>query len=178
MDTKGITVYCASSDDIDNVYFETARELGSKIAHAGLPAINGGGKMGLMGAINDAVLSCGGTAVGVIPQFMVDADRHHKSLSRIIITPDMATRKQILADSSIGVIALPGGVGTFEELFETMTKRKLHLYHGKIVILNVNHYYDHLIAMLEEAERAGFSYGERVWHVAHTVDDALEYILH
>lgn len=170
---KGITVYCASSDNIAPVYFEAARELGAAIARAGLPVIDGGGRVGLMGAVNDAVLAAGGLAVGVIPQFMVDRGLCHPGLTDTIVTADMATRKRILAQMALGVVALPGGVGTFEELFETMTNCKLGFFTAPIVILNVNHYYDPLLKLLETADAEGFSYGPRLWSVADTVEEAM-----
>lgn len=171
---KGITVYCASSDNIAPVYFEAARELGTAIARAGLPVIDGGGRVGLMGAVNDAALAAGGLAVGVIPQFMVDRGLCHPGLTDTIVTADMATRKRILAQMALGVVALPGGVGTFEELFETMTNCKLGFFNAPIVILNVNHYYDPLLKLLEAADAEGFSYGPRLWSVADTVGEAMQ----
>lgn len=173
---KGITVYCASSDSIPEVYFEAARDLGAAIARAGLPVIDGGGRVGLMGAVNDAALAGGGRAVGVIPQFMVDRGLCHPTLSETVVTPDMATRKRLLAQMALGVVALPGGVGTFEELFETMTNRKLGFFNAPIVILNVNRYYDPLLQLLQAAEEEGFSYGPRQWAAADNVDEAM-YIL-
>lgn len=174
---KGITVYCASSDNIPPVYFDAARDLGAAIARAGLPVIDGGGRVGLMGAVNDAVLAAGGRAVGVIPQFMVDRGLCHPGLSDTVVTPDMATRKRLLAQMALGVVALPGGVGTFEELFETMTNRKLGFFDAPIVILNVNHYYDPLLKLLEAAENEGFSYGLRQWSSADSVDEAMRILI-
>ncbi len=171
---KGITVYCASSDDIAPVYFEAARSVGAAIARTGLPVIDGGGRIGLMGAVNDAALAAGGRAVGVIPQFMVDGGLCHPGLSDTVVTPDMATRKRLLAQMALGVLALPGGVGTFEELFETMTNRKLGFFDAPIVILNVNHYYDPMLELLRASETEGFSYGPRLWSAATTVDEAMQ----
>lgn len=174
---KGITVYCASSDSIPEVYFEAARDLGAAIARSGLPVINGGGHVGLMGAVNDAALAAGGHAVGVIPQFMVDRGLCHPALSDTVVTPDMATRKRLLAQMALGVVALPGGVGTLEELFETMTNRKLGFFNAPIVILNVNHYYDPLLKLLKTAEDEGFSYGPRQWTAADTVNETMQFLI-
>lgn len=99
---KGITVYGASSDDISPIYFEAARELGREIARHGLPIINGGGKMGLMAASTDGALQASGTAIGVIPQFMVDAGRNYSRLTHTIVTENMRERKRILAEALCG----------------------------------------------------------------------------
>ncbi len=174
---KGITVYCASSDNIDKVYFDAAYALGKEIASHRLPVINGGGKMGLMAATTDGALDAGGEAIGVIPQFMVEADRNYSRLSHTIITSTMAERKQQLASLAIGVIALPGGVGTLEELAEMMTARKLGLFSGKVIILNINGYYDPLLQMLDRSKEEGFTYGPDSWCVASTPQEAVALIL-
>lgn len=174
---KGITVYCASSDDIADVYFEAATTLGEEIARRGLTLINGGGRMGLMRATSDGALSAGGKVTGVIPQFMVDAGRNYERLTETIITPDMQERKRTLASLALGVIALPGGVGTLEEITEMMTARKLGLYDGKVVILNINGFYDKFIEFLDTTVQQGFSYGEPSWQVAATPQEALSLIL-
>lgn len=174
---KGITVYCASSDNIADIYFEAATTLGAEIARRGLPVINGGGHMGLMRAVSDGALSAGGTAIGVIPQFMVNAGRNYDRLTETIVTPDMHQRKRILAELAVGVIALPGGVGTLEEITEMMTARKLGLYQGKVVLLNINNFYDQLIDFLDTTAAQGFSYGSPSWEVATTPQQALSIIL-
>ena len=173
--TKGeaITVYCASSVTIDEVYFDAASELGTEIAKRGVTLVTGAGSMGLMGAVNDAAMSAGGTTIGVIPQFMVDRGWHHKGLSKLEITDSMHSRKKIMADLSVGAIALPGGIGTFEELLEIITWRQLGLYDGNIVIYNVNGYYDNLLAMLDTSIDQKFMKPDHshLWQVA---DDATE----
>lgn len=174
---KGITVYCASSDDIADEYFEAAKNLGKAIALRGLPLINGGGRMGLMRACSDGALSAGGTAIGVIPRFMAEAGRAYDGLTQTIVTADMHERKRTLAELALGVIALPGGVGTLEEITEMMTARKLGLYDGKVVILNIAGFYDKLISFLDKTVRQGFSYGPPSWDVAHTPEEALSIIL-
>lgn len=175
---KGITVYCASSQQIAAPYFECAAKLGAEIARRGLPVINGGGKMGLMAAVTDGALEAGGEAIGVIPQFMVDADRNHKGLTRTIITESMHARKATMADLAIGVIALPGGVGTLEELAEMMTWRKLGLYDGPVVILNVNGFYDQLLAWLARTVDEGFTDPAHLpWIVASTPKEAVDAII-
>lgn len=174
---QGIAVYCASSTDIAHTYFEAAAELGAEIARRGLPVINGAGKMGLMAAVSDGALQAGGQAIGVIPQFMVDADRHHKGLTRLIVTPDMHSRKKAMADMAMGAIALPGGVGTLDELAEMLTWHNLGLHRGPVVILNINGYYDPLIAWLERSVAERFSPKEPSWIVALSPQQAVEAVI-
>lgn len=179
MDQKGITVYCASSPDINEEYRTAARRLARSIVQTGLPIVNGAGKSGLMGEINNACLEAGGTAIGVIPQFMVDRGWHHTQLSRLIVTPDMHTRKQTMARLSKAAIALPGGCGTLEELLEIITWKQLGLYDGNIVILNLRGYYDNLIKMLDEANRQGFMRPSisPLWATAETPEEAIDIAL-
>lgn len=153
---KGITVYCASSKDIAPEYYAAARKLGQAIAAAGFPLITGAGNMGLMGAVNDAAMEAGGCTVGVIPRFMVKRGWHHDGLSKLIVTEDMHSRKSLMASLARGVVALPGGIGTLEELCEIMTWRQLGLFDGSVVIYNVDGYYDPLTDMLRRAIDRGF----------------------
>ena len=146
-----ICVYCASSTKIAPAYFEAARQLGVSLAEAGMGIINGAGNIGLMGALSDAALAAGGRVTGVIPHFMVEQGWCHKGLTRLIEVEDMHTRKQTMARLSDAVIALPGGCGTLEELLEIITWKQLGLYLHPIVILNVNHYFDPLLEMLQKA---------------------------
>ncbi|MDE5554972.1 MAG: TIGR00730 family Rossman fold protein [Muribaculaceae bacterium] len=176
---NAITVYCASSVTIDEAYFEAARELGAEIARRGVTLITGAGSMGLMGAVNDAAIAAGGTTIGVIPQFMVDRDWHHKGLSKLEITDSMHSRKEMMAELSQAAIALPGGIGTFEELLEIITWRQLGLYDGNIVILNVEGYYDNLLAMLDTAISQLFMKADhrQLWSVTNNVAEAVDMAL-
>ncbi|MDE6351916.1 MAG: TIGR00730 family Rossman fold protein [Muribaculaceae bacterium] len=172
---KSIVVYCASSSKIDEAFLASARELGSIMAQKGVTLIDGGGKTGLMGAVNDGCIEEGGTAIGIIPRFMDDRGWAHPGLSRKIVADDMHNRKKTMADMADGAIALPGGVGTFEELLEIITWRKLNLFHGNVVIFNDKGYYDPLLEMLDKAARLGFTKpGEKLFEVADTVEDALQ----
>ncbi|MBR6287112.1 MAG: TIGR00730 family Rossman fold protein [Bacteroidaceae bacterium] len=170
-----VCVYCASSTKIGKKYFDVARELGAKLAGEGIELINGAGSLGLMCACSDACLEAGGRVTGVIPQFMVDMGWGHTGLTRTIVTPDMHIRKQTMADKSDGVIALPGGVGTLEELLEIITWKQLGIYLNPIVILNVDGYFDPLLAMLDKAVEENFMRSEHaaIWSVATTVDEAI-----
>ena len=171
---KSIVVYCASSSKIDEAFLASARELGSLMARQGVALIDGGGKTGLMGAVNDGCIEAGGLAIGVIPRFMDDRGWAHPGLSHKIVAEDMHNRKKTMADMADGAIALPGGVGTFEELLEIITWRKLNLFNGNVVIFNDKGYYDPLLEMLNKAEVLGFTKPEeKLFDVANSVEDAL-----
>ena len=179
MEQHTVTVYCASSDRLDPVYVNAAYELGQALALAGARLVTGGGKTGLMEAVERGVLERGGTAIGVIPQFMVDRGWHNTALSQLEIVPDMHTRKATMARLSTASIALPGGIGTFEELMEILTWRQLGLYDGNIVIYNVNGYYDPMLEMLERCIEQGFMSAKyrSLYAVATDVEQAVKYAL-
>lgn len=172
---KGITVYCASSQRVAPVYTDEATRLGRAVAAAGAPLITGAGRMGLMGAVNDAAIEAGGTTIGVIPRFMVERGWHHTGLTRLEITPDMHLRKEMMARLSQGAIAMPGGFGTFEELLEIITWRQLGLYDGNVVIFNINGYYDKLLEMIGEAVAQRFIPADhaRLFEVATDAEQAV-----
>lgn len=171
-----VTVYCASSTQIDECYFEAARRLGMLLAQKEIRIINGAGSMGLMATVSDAALDAGGKVTGVIPSFMVEQGWHHQQLSELRITDTMHERKQLMADLSEGVVALPGGCGTLEELLEIITWKQLGLYIHPIVILNTNGYFDALIKQLDHAVDEHFMRQQHkaIWQVASTPDEAIE----
>ncbi len=178
MEINTICIYCASSNKAAAVYGNTAYELGHLLASEGITVVTGAGGIGLMRCVEDGALDNGGKAIGVIPQFMVEQDWHHKGLTELHITESMHERKKMMADLSDAVIALPGGCGTIEELSEIITWKQLGLYLNPIVILNINGYYDHFIAQLEKAIEEHFM-GEihaNIWSVATTPAEALEII--
>ena len=174
-DIKNVCVYSASSTKIAPIYFEAAQELGKLLARQRINLINGAGCLGLMCSISDAALAAGGTVTGVIPHFMVEQGWHHKGLTKLIETESMHERKKIMADLSDGVIALPGGCGTLEELLEIITWKQLGLYLKPIVILNINGFYNPLLEMLEHAIEENFMRQEHghIWQVATTPQEAL-----
>ena len=176
---KSVCVYCASSTQIDEKYFRAAEELGTLIAQNSLRLITGAGKLGLMNAIQDAALAAGGEAVGVIPTFMINEGWHHEGLTQLIETATMHERKQMMADLSNGVIALPGGCGTMEELLEIITWKQLGLYLNPIIILNIDGFYDNLLAQLNKAIEDNFmrSIHADIWKVATTPKEAIELLL-
>ena len=172
---QNIWVYSATCTKIDPIYFEAAEELGKILAQKHINLINGAGCLGLMCRISDAALAAGGTVTGVIPRFMVEQGWHHKGLTRLIETESMHERKQLMADLSDGVIALPGGCGTLEELLEIITWKQLGLYLKPIVILNTNGFYNPLLEMFQQAISQNFMRKEHgnIWHVAQTPEEAV-----
>lgn len=177
---KNVCVYSASSTQIAPVYFQVAEKLGRLLAEKHINLINGAGCIGLMAATSNAALAAGGTVTGVIPRFMVEQGWHHQGLTRLVETETMHERKQLMADLSDGVIALPGGCGTLEELLEIITWKQLGLYLKPIVILNIEGYYDPLIAMLQNAINGNFMRKEHevIWQVATTAQEAVECLYH
>lgn len=175
-----ITVYGASASNLAPVFHEAARKLALTAVQMGAAVITGGGTQGMMGTVNDTVLSAGGTAIGIIPQFMVDKGWGHKGLTRVEVTDGMHSRKAMMARLSTGVIALPGGVGTMDELMEIITWRQLGLFRGNVVILNIDGYWDNLLSMLETAEERGFMRkGTRsdLWFVTSDPEEAVRVAL-
>ncbi|MBR4829940.1 MAG: TIGR00730 family Rossman fold protein [Muribaculaceae bacterium] len=176
-ETRGnVCVFCASSANIDASYLEAARDLGALLARGGWRCVNGGGAVGLMGAVTDGALDADGEVTGVIPKFMVDNGWCYDRLEDVIITADMHQRKQMMSEMADAVIALPGGVGTFEELLETLTWRQLGLVKVPVIILNTMGYYDSLLAMLRHAINEGFMKPShaRLWQVAATPQQAID----
>ena len=173
---KNVCVYSASSTKIAPVYFAVAEELGHLLASKGINLINGAGSIGLMAATSNAALASGGTVTGVIPQFMVEQGWHHTGLTQLIETETMHERKRLMADMSDGVIALPGGCGTLEELLEIITWKQLGLYLKPIVMLNVEGYFNPLLEMLHKAIDENFMRPEHgnIWVVAETPEEAVQ----
>ena len=176
---KNVCVYSASSTKIAPVYFAVAEELGRLLASKGINLINGAGSIGLMGATSNAALAAGGTVTGVIPRFMVEQNWHHSGLTQLVETETMHERKQLMAEMSDGVIALPGGCGTMEELLEIITWKQLGLYLKPIVILNIQGFYDPLLEMLQRAIDGNFMRTEHrgIWQVATSAQEAID-LLH
>lgn len=179
METQNVAVYAASSTQIDASFFEVARQLGRGLAEKGLTLVNGAGNMGLMQASADACMEAGGKAIGVIPTFMIEQDWHHKGMTQLIEVPDMHVRKRTIADMTQGAIVLPGGVGTWEEMFEIITWKQLGLYLNPIVIINAGGYYDPIIEMLNRAADGHFMRKEHLagFQVATNAQEAIDMLL-
>ncbi|MCC2779693.1 TIGR00730 family Rossman fold protein [Parabacteroides distasonis] len=153
---KNIVVYCASSDRVAPLYIQTAYKTGELIARSGYGLVCGGGSEGLMGAAIDGTLKAGGKAIGVIPKFMVDNGWCHGNLSEAIVTDTMHIRKETMASMSEAAIALPGGIGTLEELAEIMTWRQLGIFRKPVVLVNTDGFYKPLIEMFDKMNALGF----------------------
>lgn len=153
---KSICVFCGSSAGGDPVYVETARLFGALLAERGIELIYGGGQVGLMGVIADAVLGGGGRVVGVIPRALMDREVGHLSLSELHVVGSMHERKAMMAERSGGFVAMPGGIGTYEELFEVWTWGQLGIHAKPCAILNVRGFYDQLLAFLAHSVREKF----------------------
>lgn len=147
---KQVVVYCSSSMHIADIYYQEARILGQLLAEHKIGCITGAGNSGLMGAINDSMLQSKGIVKGIIPQFMVEAGYCHNNLTHLEVTQTMHERKLNMANLSDAAIALPGGLGTLEELAEIITWKQLGLYKKPVIILNTNDFYKPLLQMFEK----------------------------
>ena len=153
---KSVAVYCGSSSGNKQEYIEQAQEMGRELARRGLTLVYGGGCVGLMGTIADAVLAEGGKVIGVIPGFLADKELAHKGCTELHIVETMHQRKLLMADLAEGFVAMPGGFGTLEELFEVLTWGQLGL-HGKPVgLLNTLGFYDSLLGLLDHMSAEAF----------------------
>lgn len=153
---KGLCVFCASSQRVDAKYKDTAREVGRLTALQGWRLLNGAGSEGLMAASAEGCQQAGGKVTGIIPQWMIDKGWLYRGLDEVVVTEDMAERKQLLRDRCDAVLVLPGGMGTMEELFETTTQKQLGRFPKPIVLLNQDGYYDDLLRWKERCGREGF----------------------
>lgn len=151
-----IAIYCGSSSGNKAIYTESAQLLGKALVEQGKEMIYGAGSVGLMGVIADEMLALGGKVTGIIPQFLMDWEVGHKGLTAIEITKDMHTRKARMEELSDGFIAMPGGFGTLDELFEILTWGQLDLHDKPVGIYNVNHYLDGILAFMNNAVQEGF----------------------
>ncbi len=153
---KHITIYCGSSKGFNEIYETKSKALAKEMVDNNLHLMYGAGNVGLMGIIADEVLSLGGEAVGVIPQHLMDREVGHKGLTELIITQTMHERKKIMAERTCGFVAMPGGVGTLEEIIEVMVWSQLALHPYPVCLYNVNGYYDKLVDFLQHMVTEGF----------------------
>ena len=157
---KSICVFCGSSDNVHTDYFEGARSMGRTLAERGIRLVYGGGKTGLMGAVADAVLEAGGLVVGVIIPSMNTAALAHIGLSQMDVVDGMHARKARMHELSDGYIAMPGGLGTFDELFETITWAQTGAHEKPVGLFNVRNYYAPMLAAIDHAVVEGFIFQE------------------
>lgn len=153
---RSVCVFCGSSPGNSPEYLAVARATGDLIARRGLTLVYGGGRVGLMGALADAALAGGGRVIGVIPQLLLSKEAGHTELSELHVVQTMSERKLLMGDLADAFLALPGGIGTMDELFEAWTWTQLDLHRKPCALLNHGGYYDALIAFLDHAVTTGF----------------------
>jgi hypothetical protein len=173
-----VCIFASSSSRINSEYATAASELGILLARAGMDIVYGGGGIGLMGCLADSVLKNGGRITGVIPGFMKEEGWDHPQVSEMIITPDMGERKKQMFAKADAVVALPGGIGTLEELAEAITLKQLGLFKGTIIILNTLGFYKSLIEFLDhmvEGEFLRFEHKD-MWQIAVNPAEVMEYL--
>lgn len=174
-----ICVFASSSSRIDNEYATAATSLGILLAQAKMDVVYGGGGIGLMGKLADAVIENGGRITGVIPSFMKDEGWDHSAVSKMIVTSDMGERKKQMFAMADAIVALPGGVGTLEELTEALTLKQLGLYKGPIIILNTLNFYKSFIDFLDHMISGHFLRYEHkgMWEIANTTVEVMALLM-
>lgn len=166
---RRVCVYCASNDGVRSEYLAAARQMGTVIAQRGYALVYGGGGTGLMGALANATLAAGGEVIGVMPHALVQREAAHQGLTALHVVDSMHERKAMLAEMADAFIALPGGLGTLEEFFETWTWAQLGVHHKPVGLLDVAQYWQSLVTMLNHMEAEGFMRGTpQEWLVMET----------
>jgi uncharacterized protein (TIGR00730 family) len=170
-----IAVFCASANGADPVYRAVAVELGGALARRNIGVVYGGAKVGLMQAVAEGALAAGGRVVGVIPTVLMDLEVAHRGLTELHVTDTMHTRKALIGERADAFIALPGGFGTFEELFEVLAWQTLKLHSKPVLLLNTEGFYDKLLGFLDHSVEQGMlkAKNREILLVAETVDEAL-----
>jgi uncharacterized protein (TIGR00730 family) len=173
---KRICVYCGSSDKIPQVYLDSAYQMGNILANQGITLVYGAGSTGVMGAVAEGALKAGGEVWGVMPRMFDTPQLAHSGITRYEVVESIHVRKARMIEISDGFIALPGGFGTFEELFEVITWAQIGLHRKPIGLLNTRCYYDPLLAMVTHADSEGFIYSEhrQLFTVADTPEGLLK----
>lgn len=154
--TRAVCVFCGSSATVDPTYLAAATLVGRVLASKSIRLVYGGASVGMMGAVADAVVAAGGRVTGVIPAALDAREIAHRGIDDLRVVDTMHTRKKLMADESDGFVALPGGFGTMDELFEITTWRQIHLHTKPIALLNTGGYYDALIAWMARAASEKF----------------------
>lgn len=159
MTERRVTVFASSSGRTPQVYLDAAAQLGTALSHKGWIVRNGAGHQGCMGALNDACLAAGGTVEGVNLQRFVDQGFIHPRLTKVVVTDTMRERKRLLGDGVCAFVTLPGGPGTWEELWEVVVERQIDTHNKAVILCNIDGFYDGFAMMLARAEREGLLYG-------------------
>lgn len=178
MPVGSLAVFCGSHDGNNPLYASDAIALGTLMAKHQVKLIYGGGKVGIMGKVADAVMAAGGTVTGVIPEVLLAWEKYHKDITELIVSEDMHSRKKMLYSLCDAAIVLPGGHGTLDELFEMLTWNQLSIHDKQIFILNTAGFYDHLVAHIQTMFREGMLYEDPVKRITvlDKPEDLLPYI--
>jgi len=173
-----VCVFAASSNRVDERYYKAAADLGRLLAVSGMEVIYGGGGIGLMGKLADAVLKNNGKITGVIPRFMQDEGWGHSGLTEMIVTENMSQRKHEMRKMADAIVARPGGIGTLEELTEAITLKQLGLFKGPVVIMNTLDFYGRFISFLNQMVQENFMRKEHleIWNVVNEPAEVIEAI--
>lgn len=175
---KSLCVFCGSSYGQNEIYRKTARELAMLLVDKKITLVYGGGNIGLMGEVARTVRDLGGRVIGIIPEFLMIKEVGLVEGCELHVVENMHQRKALMAEYSEGFLALPGGIGTFEELFEVLTWKQLHLHKKPIGVLNVNGYYDHLLAFLEHTKKEEFFKDRGLMKIADQPKELLDLLIH
>jgi uncharacterized protein (TIGR00730 family) len=175
---RSVTIYCSSSQKIDPAYLAAGRELGLALAKRGWTLVYGGNRVGMMGVLSDAVREGGGKVVGITPQLFIDLKVHDTLADELVVSSNMRDRKAMMEQRGDAFVTLPGGLGTFEEIFEIICGKQLGYHNKPIVLLNVAGYYDPLLAMIDHGVSQHFikEKAKKLFHVSRTVVDAMKYL--
>lgn len=176
---RKVCIYCASSKQAHPEYYQAATRLGRLLAERDIAIVYGGGASGAMGALADGALAAGGRVIGVMPEFMHDLEWGHPGLAELKIVDGLHSRKRLMMDGADAIIALPGGSGTLEELFEAISWKRLGLFLNPIVIVNVRRYFDPLKTLLDHSLRERFmdNRHSEIWSFVDSVDDVIQAII-
>jgi uncharacterized protein (TIGR00730 family) len=176
---RAICVFCASSSSVDQIFCDAADDLGRKMGELDIELVYGGASIGLMGSVARGVHATGGKVVGVLPQFMKTKDIEYAEADELIVTRDMRERKAVMDDRSDAFIALPGGIGTQEELMEILSMKQLQLNPKPLVVLNTQQFYDKWVAFIQDMIARKFTKAsiEDLFFLANDSQSALDYIL-
>jgi uncharacterized protein (TIGR00730 family) len=155
--TRRLCVYCGSAGGVDEKYRQAAKELGTHLAAAGIGLVYGGGRVGLMGVLADAVLAGGGEVVGIIPARLRDAELAHMGATELVVVATMSERKRLMAEHADAFAILPGGIGTLDETFEILSWRQLDLHDKPIFLVDIGGYWKQLCALLDHIVAEGFA---------------------
>ena len=177
-DKKRICVYCSSSKRLSDKFYDVAKELGYKLAKNGYNMVYGGSTCGMMGVIADNALANGAEVIGVIPKKIEGFGVTHPKLANIIITKDMRERKAKMEELADAFVAMPGGFGTFEEIFEIMVAKQLSYHNKPVVFVNFDGYYDNLFKMFDTIYENNFAYEftKDLYFIAKNIDEMFDYI--